>query len=51
VTAAGWKLGEVQDQNEGHEHGQGENGAKDEPGVGVVRGLEVFVGFVHCVVI
>jgi hypothetical protein len=38
VTAAGWKLGEVQDQDEGHEHGQGKNGANDESGVGVVGG-------------
>jgi hypothetical protein len=49
VTAAGWKLGGVKDQHEGHEHGQGENRANDEPDVGVERGWEMFVGFVHSV--
>jgi hypothetical protein len=51
VTAAGWKLGEMQDQNEGHEDGQGENGTKNEAGVRVVAGWEMFVGFVHCAAI
>jgi hypothetical protein len=48
VTAAGWKLGEVQDQDEGHEHGDGEEGAEDEPGVRMLSGWEMFVGFIHC---
>lgn len=48
VTTAGWKLGEMQDEDEGHDDGEGEDRAKDKPGIGVVMGRELFVGFVHC---
>lgn len=47
VTAAGWKLGKVQDQDEGHDHGQGEHGADDEPGVSGLSDNQVFGSFVH----
>ncbi len=47
MTAAGWKLREMQGQDEGHDHGHGENGAEDKTGVGEsVSGLK-FGNLVH----
>jgi hypothetical protein len=47
VTAAGWKLGEVQDEDEGHHDGQGQYGAEEKPDVGVVSGIQMLVDFLH----
>lgn len=47
MTAAGWKLGEVQDQDEGHDHRYGDYCADDKLGVSVVVRRQMLGRFVH----